>query len=217
VTRRRRAALLLGLALFLGGLAASDVARRERAVARALGPTVPIVVTRNDVAVGTVLHAALLSVRRVPTRYVPAGAYGRLADVVGLRAGVPIPRGVDVVQALLAAQGSDGGPVLRAGERVVDLVATGSPALVRAGGLVDVAITRDGADGRDGHTDLALQRAQVLAAHAAAAGTDDGGAPRVAVSLRVTLRQALLLADAQTFARDIRVLPRAASAGGGAP
>ena len=42
VSRRRRAALLLGLALVLGGLAASDVARREAALRAELAPLVDV-------------------------------------------------------------------------------------------------------------------------------------------------------------------------------
>ena len=44
MTRRRRGALLIGLALALGGLAASDVGRREAAVRAQLAPLVDVVV-----------------------------------------------------------------------------------------------------------------------------------------------------------------------------
>ncbi|MDX6714872.1 MAG: pilus assembly protein CpaB, partial [Baekduia sp.] len=44
MTRRRRAALLLGLAFLLGALAASDVAGREAALQRSVGRAVPVVV-----------------------------------------------------------------------------------------------------------------------------------------------------------------------------
>ena len=44
---------------------------------------------------------------------------------------------------------------------------------------------------------------------ATAAGEDnDSGAPRVSVSLRVRTRQAVYLAEAQTLASAIRLLPR---------
>ena len=62
MTRRRRAALLLGLALLLGGLAASDVAGREAALRRAVGPTVPVVVARTAIAAGAPLDARRLAV-----------------------------------------------------------------------------------------------------------------------------------------------------------
>jgi pilus assembly protein CpaB len=57
---------------------------------------------------------------------------------------------------------------------------------------------------------VALEDAEVLAAAPAAdAGQGDPG-PQVEVSLRVTVRQAVFLAAAQSFARELRLLPRAA-------
>jgi len=53
----------------------------------------------------------------------------------------------------------------------------------------------------------------VLAASAApesAGSSSQSPGPRVAASLRVTLKQAVYLAAAQAFAREIRLLPRAA-------
>ncbi|HEX5922636.1 MAG TPA: RcpC/CpaB family pilus assembly protein, partial [Baekduia sp.] len=96
------------------------------------------------------------------------------------------------------------------GERVAELVARGSARLVRAGCRVDVLVTRERGDG-SGTTTVALEDAEVLAARAAS-GEEDGSAAgdRVAVSLRVTMRQAVYLAAAQSFARELRLLPRAA-------
>ena len=76
MSRRRRAAALLGLAAVLGGLAASDVARREAAVRAQLGPLVPVVVAGGDLEPGRELTARDLAVREVPERYAPAGAVG---------------------------------------------------------------------------------------------------------------------------------------------
>jgi pilus assembly protein CpaB len=78
---------------------------------------------------------------------------------------------------------------------------------------VDVLVTRAAADGASGATTLALAGAQVLSA-APASPDGDSGEQRVAVSLRVTVRQAVYLAAAQSFAREIRVLPRPAGDGG---
>src|SRR3954466_5901651 len=50
--RKRRAVVLLALALACGGLAASRVQTREREVEAAVGPLVPVVVTRADVPAG---------------------------------------------------------------------------------------------------------------------------------------------------------------------
>ena len=51
---------------------------------------------------------------------------------------------------------------------------------------------------------------EVLAASPADSDSQSG-ARKVAISLRVTVRQAVYLAAAQSFAREIRVLPRADS------
>jgi pilus assembly protein CpaB len=208
VTRRRRAALLLGLALLLGALAASDVSGREAELRRALGPTVPVVVARGDLQPGDRLDARRLAVRRVPARYAPATGYASPRALAGARAAAAVQAGSDLTPALVDDGSRPAGPPVRAGERVAELVARGSAEAVRAGGRVDVLVTRDRGDGA-GSTTLALEDAEVLAARRAAAANGEEG-PRVSVSLRVTLRQAVYLAAAQSFAREIRVLPRAA-------
>ena len=211
MTRRRRASLLVGLALLLGALAASDVAGREAALQRSVGPLVPVVVTRAPIAAGTPLEARRLAVRRVPERFAPAAAYGSTAALAGSRAAVALQAGEDVSPAAVDdGSGATGAPV-RPGERVADVVARGPADLIRAGGHVDVLVTREGGNG-GGTTTMALEDAEVLAAHglAGSGGADDAGGARVAVSLRVSVRQAVFLAAAQSFARELRLLPRAA-------
>jgi pilus assembly protein CpaB len=210
VTRRRRAALLLGLALLLGALAASDVAGREAALRRSVGPAVPVVVARTRLAPGTRLDARHLTLRHVPARFAPALAYASVSALAGSRAAVALQAGEDVGPAAVDDGSRAAGAPVRPGERVADLVARGSADLVRAGGRVDVLVTRERGDG-GGTTTMALEDAEVLAARPAAAeGSGDGGA-RVAVSLRVTVRQAVFLAAAQSFARELRLLPRASN------
>jgi pilus assembly protein CpaB len=212
MTPRRRAILLSGLAILLGVLAASDVSGREQALRRDLGAPVAVVVAAADVPAGTRLAPGRLAVRQIPSRYAPALSYANPAALAGQRTAVAIPRGTAIVTALLdrGDPQADEGPPLRKGERIADLVAVGSPALVRTGGRVDVLVTREQADGQ-GSTTLALEDAEVLSASPApAGGHDDDGTQRVRVALRVTLRQAVTLAAAQNFARELRVLPRAA-------
>jgi pilus assembly protein CpaB len=199
VSRRRRAALLGGLALLLGGLAATDVAGREAALRRDLGPTVPVVVARESLAPGARLEAGSLAVRRVPARYAPRGGFADTAGLAGLRVRTVVAAGADLTAAALDAGHATAGAPVRAGERVADVVAV-SPSLT-PGARVDVLVTR----GR--RTTLALQDVEVLAARGA---TGADGHARVEASLRVTLRQAVYLAAAQAFARELRLLPRAA-------
>jgi len=71
VSRRRRAALLLGMALVLGALAASDVARRESALRGELAPLVDVIVARGPLEAGERLRAGDLARRAVPERFAP--------------------------------------------------------------------------------------------------------------------------------------------------
>jgi pilus assembly protein CpaB len=214
VTRRRRAAVLIGLSIILGALAASDVSGREAALRREIGPAVPVLVARRGVAAGARLDPAVLAVRHVPSRYAPAGAYRAVAEVSGLRAAVPIPAGADLDPALVddgTTSAGPAGPDLRDGERVAQVVAVGPAASLGPGARVDVVVTREGAGGGAGSTTLALEDVQVLAATRAPASGNgrDADLPRVALDLRVSVRQAVYLAAAQSFAREVRVLPRA--------
>lgn len=213
--RRRRALLLGGLALVLGGLAATDMAGRERALDARLGAPVPVLVSRTTIAEGDELEPRVLSRRMVPARYAPRDAPRAAREVAGLRAAVAIPAGSEILAAMIddGVRAAVGAPVRR-GERVAEVVAAGSPELVQAGARVDVLVTRDDRAGAGGGTLLALQDVEVLAAQPAGPGAageegEEPAASRVAASLRVTLRQAVYLAAAQSFARELRLLPRA--------
>jgi pilus assembly protein CpaB len=204
VSRRRRAAVLLGLALVLGGLAASDVARREAAVRALLGPPVEVVVARTDIAAGRRVEAGDLALRSMPARYVPAGAATVPETLIGQRLAAPVPRGGQLGAALIASEPGAAGPPVRRGERAVEVVALGARALVVAGARVDVLVTRDAG------AELALEHVEVLSARPAAAGARDQSGERIAATLRVSVRDAVYLAAAQSFARELRLLPRAA-------
>jgi pilus assembly protein CpaB len=214
VTRRRRALLLGGLALVLGGLAASNVAGREAALTRRVGNLVDVVVARDPISSGARLRASALAIRRVPRRFAPAGAFATARELVGRRASADIAPGSDLVAAMFA----DPRPLPFAGEfgrgqRVAQVVALAPPALVTPGSRVDVLVTPEPQGDADGTALLALEDVAVLAVAPAPGGDSPAkGAPgtRVAASLRVSLRQAVYLAAAQDFARELRLLPRAA-------
>lgn len=198
---RRRGLMLVGLALVLGGLAASDVARRESALAARIGAPLHVVVAGADLPAGEPVDARRLAVRRVPARYAPVGAAVTPAEVAGRRLASAVPRGgyvtLDHVQDDLGS-----GPPVRRGERALEIVASGPPDFVVAGARVDVLVTRERA------AELMLQDVEVLAAVAAPEAPEAAGVPRVAATLRLTLRQAVALAAASEFARDVRLLPR---------
>ena len=208
----RRAAVLGGLAIVLGSLAASDVSGREAALRRGLGPVVPVVVARADIAAGAPIRAAALAVRRAPVA-LRAGAEPsatRRRSSAGAPAS-PIPGGHR------PAAGAAGGRRGRGRRRPRPVRASGSrgssPSARRAssrpGTLTDVLITRDGPGGA-ARTRLALRGAEVVASAPAprAPEGDQAGLPRAALALRVTLRQAIALVEAQNGARELRALPR---------
>ena len=170
----------------------------------------PVVVAKAALPAGEPIRAGQLTVRHAPDRFAPRGAYASPAQVAGQRPASPLPAGADVTAAALTdpAREAVGAPVAE-GQRVAEVLAVGAPDLVVAGSRVDVLVTREGRPGSPGRTELALQDVEVLQA---APAPDAEGAPtaRVAASLRVTLRQAVSLAAAQSFARELRLLPRAA-------
>lgn len=189
MTRRRRAALLLGLAIILGALAASDVARREAALRELVGAPVELLVARAPLAAGREIEPADLAVRKVPERFALEGAPALPELLVGQRLAVAVPAGVPLGRHLL--------------ERAADVIARGSPELVVAGARVDVIVARERA------TELALEDVEVLAAQPIPAGERQAPGPQVLATLRVTVPQAVYLAAAGTYAAEIRLLVRA--------
>jgi pilus assembly protein CpaB len=194
VTRRRRALLLLGLALALGGLAATDVSRRERALQAQLGPLTDVVVARHALNAGDAIKLDDLGLRRLPARYAPAGAPAFAGELAGHRLAVSVPAGGAVTPDLLAHAPPPA--TISKGERAAEVLASGS---VTAGARVDIVVT-----GKQ-QARLALENVEVLAARQ----TREDGKPRVAATLRVTPAQAVYLTAAQSFASDIRLLVRA--------
>lgn len=214
MSHRRRALLLLALALLLGLLAASSVQRREAALSAAVGPSATVLVTAAPVAAGGALADARPLLRELPRRWAPPDVLTDPALLRGAQAAVSLPAGAYVTRAVLRTPGA-AAPAVGPGERAAQVVARGDPQAIVAGGRVDVLVTRDGVDGRPGSTELALEDVEVLdaapVAEAEIAASDNGGqaGEQVAATLRVTVRQAVFLTAAQSFARELRLLPRA--------
>lgn len=204
MTKRRRALLTVGLAIVLGSVAGTDMQRRERALRATIGPSTTVVVAARPLEIGVPLTIEQLAVRSVPRRYAPRDAVDRPEMLVGLRPRIAVPAGHDVGTGAL-----DDGPIsaLRTGERIAEIVAVGDAAAVRPGVRVDLLVTRDRGE-RAGTTRLALENVEVVAVSPASGDGRDVPGPRIAVSLRVTVRQAVYLAAAQNFATELRVLPR---------
>jgi len=223
--RRRRGVLLISLALAAGGLAASEVSSRTRAVEERVGPLVPVVAAREAIEPGTKLTPDRLTVVQVPSRYAPPDALADPAEAGGLRTGGALEPGSYLTASAFAAGPDDGsaerpGNGLGRGERAIELRVAGAESLgdlAGPGARVDVLVTTESGD-RAGRTELALEDVELLALRSGDGGPDsgEGGAATAAgggsatATLRVTLKQAVYLTAAQNFAREVRLLPRAA-------
>lgn len=218
--RRRRAAVLLSLALAAGGLAASKVQSRVNEVEARTGAPVSVVVVRSDLALGAEIRPDAVEVRKVPARFVPPDALADPAEAAGLTLAVPLPRGAYLTAAALAARAPDAlrpGPALRRGERAAEVrvAGTGGPAAgAEPGARVDVLVTTEGRSGSGGRTYVALEDVELLDLRddggetAVEAEDAAAGAPAALATLRVTARQAVYLTAAQSFARELRLLVR---------
>jgi pilus assembly protein CpaB len=198
--------LLLGLALVLGGLAASDVARREASMRSQLKPLVTVVTASRDLEAERPLRASDLALRSVPARYAPVGAGAPPEELLGRRLAAAVPRGGYVGAGQIARDEVSAVAPVRRGERAVEVAGLAPPDLVMPAARVDVlAIPERGA------AQIALEDVEVLAVKQAAAreGAVAESPPRVVATLRVTVRQALYLASFETRPGTLRLLPRA--------
>jgi pilus assembly protein CpaB len=218
--RRRRGALLVALAIAAGGLAASRAERRERDVDSRMGAPLPVVVAVSDLPAGRRIGrrdaVRRLAVRRVPARFVPPDALSSTDQAVGGELAAPVPAGGYVTAGALsggAAPGAGAPGRPRRGERAIEVAVSGGDDLAEAGegARVDVLVTSERGEGR-GRTYLALEDVELLAARpadGARSESDSSGARGATLArLRVTLRQAVFLAAAQSFAREMRLLLR---------
>jgi pilus assembly protein CpaB len=220
--RRRRGLLLLSLALASGGLAASQVAQRQRQVEERVGPLVPVLVAARDLAPGARLTKGALAVRRVPARFVPPDAIGSAAEVIGARTALPLGPGSYLTAGQLESASGSGpgaaGPQIGPGERTVEVGVSGGGMLAAhaPGTRVDVVVsTEPGGGGGAGRTFVALADVRLLALRGDPAGGAYGAAgdeaapdPAALATLLVTLRQAVYLTAADNFGREIRLLAR---------
>jgi pilus assembly protein CpaB len=181
---------------------------------------VPVVVARAPIPRGKSFTArnsvGLLAERRVPARFAPPDALRHSSETAGLRTLTPIPPGGYVGAAQLGPP-EKGGPaaVTEAGARLVQIPVAGASSLegvARSGSLVDILITSDHHAGPPA-TYVALQRVELFelrpAGSDAAFGGEQGQGADGIATLRVSLRQAVMLTAAQNFARELRLVPRA--------
>jgi Flp pilus assembly protein CpaB len=226
MSRRRRALLLGAAALACAGLAAAMASGYRSDVASQLGALRPVLVAGRALPAHEALSAQVvrgsLEVRRVPARFAPPGALSSPRQALGQVPMAPVPAGGYLLGAQLRPPGSRTGPSaptgVGPGRSPVEIAVSGAAALAASSGdpigeRVDVVVTTEprGAAAR-GRTYVAAS--QIRLVDLRQAGASDP-APGVAspigaggwtATLALTRHQALKLIEAESYAREIRLI-----------
>jgi Flp pilus assembly protein CpaB len=178
-------AAVVALASFTAVTVAGQVGKAEAQAAR-YGRLRPVVTATRAVDAGSVLRAADVTLRSVPTAFVPEGALRSADGVVGRTVVVPLFRDAAVVEGNLAPEGLGGlAALLPPGTRAVAVPGGPESVTVRRGDRVDVLATFDPPPAGQSPTFAVAEAALVLdvgpEAVAVAVPVDD--APRVAYAV----------------------------------
>ncbi|HEX5609586.1 MAG TPA: SAF domain-containing protein [Solirubrobacterales bacterium] len=216
LSRRGRSLAFLVAALIAAAGAAAIADGYGSSVARGYGELQPVLVAAEPLRKGQTIDPALagagLEVRRVPVRFVPPGALAAPAEAVGLAPQAPIPAGSYLlVSQLQPPRAGRSDPALGRGRQPVEIAVSGADALAVVGGegtgaRVDVVVTTEPRGSGPGRTYVAAAAVPLLALSPGADGPGPGGI--AAATLGLTRAQALRLIAAQSFARQVTLIPR---------
>jgi pilus assembly protein CpaB len=213
---RRARAIAFAVAALVAAVVAGTIADGYGdSVARGYGALRPVVVAAAQLPAGKALDPTTaetgLEVRQVPARFVPLGALRDPAEALGLVPAAAIPSGAYLLAAQLHPPRSEAsGPRLAGGRRPVQIAVSGAAALAIDGGdpigtRVDVVVTTEPTGAGSGHTYVAAAAVPLLGLGAGPEG--EAGATAEA-TLGLTRPQALRLIAAESFARQVTVMPR---------
>jgi Flp pilus assembly protein CpaB len=212
---RRARAIAFGIGALVAAIAAGAIADGYGdSVARGYGALRPVVVASAQLAAGKGLDPTAvegdLEVRQVPARFVPPGALHVPAEALGLVPAAAIPSGAYLLASQLRPpHTARPGPRLAAGRRPVQIAVSGAAALGvggadPVGSRVDVVVTTEPDDGGAGRTYVAAAAVPLLGLGASPEGDATGAAE---ATLGLTRPQALRLIAAESFARQVTVMP----------
>jgi pilus assembly protein CpaB len=213
---RRARAIAFGVAALVAAVIAGTIADGYgESVARGYGALRPVVVAAAQLPAGKALDPTAaeteLEVRQVPARFVPLGALRDPAEALGLVPAAAIPSGAYLLAAQLRPPRSERpGPRLAGGRRPVQIAVRGAAALAidgtdPIGSRVDVVVTTEPTGAGPGHTYVAAAAVPLLGLGAGPEGEAGGTAE---ATLGLTRPQALRLIAAESFARQVTVMPR---------
>jgi Flp pilus assembly protein CpaB len=212
---RRARSLAFLLAAGLAAAAAAAIADSYgTSVARGYGRLRPALVAAATLEPGRPIApevaAESLEVRRVPVRFLPPGALADPAEALGLSPVGLVPAGSYLLASQLRPpRGRRPGTVLERGRRPVEIAVSGSGALLGGGAgegsRVDVVVTTEPSGSGTGRAYVAATSVPLLALGPSAEASEPGGS--VEATLGLTRAQALRLIAAQSFARQVTILP----------
>jgi Flp pilus assembly protein CpaB len=212
---RRIRAVGFALAASLAAVAAASVADGYGdSVVAGYGQLRPVLVASGELPAGAAIApmaaAKKLEVRKVPLRFVPPGALASAREAVGL---IPVGR-VPAGSYLLAGQlrpprPRHSGSPLSEGRRPVEVEVDGVGALTAygdqpVGSKVDVIVTAEPSGSGAGRTYVAATGVPLLGIEPPGEGSTAGTST---VALGLTRPQALRLIAAESFAREVTVIP----------
>ena len=220
MSRRARAVGFALAALACAGLAAAVAGGYRDDVAAEYGPLRSVVVTVESLPARRALRPAAirraLVARRVPERFAPADALTGPEEALGLAPRVAVPAGSYLVASQLAEPQSNRPPRpgrAGPGRAPVEIAVAGAGSLATAAAArrrrVDVLVTTEPGPGRGpGRTYVAAERVRLLDLRSGEGEVEapGPGPARWVATLALTRRQALLLIQAESFARQVRVI-----------
>jgi Flp pilus assembly protein CpaB len=216
MSRRGRATAFLLFALVAAAVGAAMLRGYGSSVVHGYGPLRQVVVLDAGIGAGKAIGPGRLSravsVRRVPVRFIPAGALAVPEEALGLVATTALPAG----SYLLASQlrpprhARRRVPGLGNGRHPVEISVGGADALLATGATpsgsrVDVVVTTEPSRPGPGRTYVAAAHVPLLALGPGEDGPGPGGL--AAATLALTRSQALRLIAAESFARKLTLLP----------
>lgn len=212
MSRRRRAAAFATLAILAAVLAGAIVDGYGSSVANSYGELRQVLVTREALRAGRPLDPATLAgaleLRRVPGRFVPPGALRAPPQAVGLELVADLPAGSYLTASeLRRPRSTPGPPGLGGGRQPLEIRVSGTEALEASGPLpararVDVIVTSEPRGAGPGRTYVAAEGVPLISLQ-----------PGKAI-LALRRSEALELIAAESFARQVTVLPSAVKPSG---
>jgi len=221
MTRRRRALVFGAAALVCAALAAAVAGGYRSDVEGQYGELRPVVVVVGDLDAGRVVRPRVsekLELRRIPERFVPPDVLTSPAEAIGRTPRAPIPAGSYLLASHLAApdpprpeRPGDASP----GRTPVEIAVSAAGALgrpsARGPARVDVVVTTEPGPGRGpGRTYVAARGVRLLDLRSGESeALEPGPSPAGWIAtLSLTRDQALRLIQAESFARQVRIIGR---------